>query len=236
MEESPRELLIKTLIKFMDRLANLENFPEKIIQRCIDLIRATLTKHELLYIRNSGYFKTYFNKIAQLPDFTQTLTELSADLLSRCIDYWESTSKADEWFQSKKHLFHHMDATTVSQIGKPFFQKLREDLSQADNWEKISNLMFYNDISNYFRSFTERFDSYLETIYYLYYLLHLPGMSHLNDHLLYDVNRNLRNVFTELDADDITAFSIRLWSSFMSSMQTMEAPCLIVSLPWEKKS
>jgi pyruvate,orthophosphate dikinase len=214
MEEGPRELLIKTLIKFMDRLANLEDFPETIIQRCIDLIRATVTKHELLYIRNSGYFKTYFNKIAQLSNFTQTLTEMSADLLLRCIDYWESSSKADEWFESKKHLFHHMDANTVSQIGKPFFRKLREDLAGADDWEKISNLMFYNDISNYFRSFTERFDSYLETIYYLYYLLHLPGMAHLNDHLLYDMNRNLRNVFKELDEDDITGFLDTIMEQF----------------------
>ncbi|HAF60270.1 MAG TPA: pyruvate phosphate dikinase [Clostridiales bacterium UBA9856] len=214
MEEGPREQLIKTLIKFMDRLANLENFPETIIQRCIDLIRATITEHELLYIRNSGYFKTYFNKIAQFPQFSQTLTELSADLLRRCIDYWESTSKADEWFQSKRHLFHHMDAETIGNIGKPFFDKLRKDLAEADSWEKISNLMFYNDISNYFRSFTETFDSYLETIYYLYYLLHLPGMSHLNDHLLYDMNRNLRHVFTELDVDDITGFLDTIMEQF----------------------
>ena len=121
MEEGPREQLIKTLIKFMDRLANLENFPETIIQRCIDLIRATITEHELLYIRNSGYFKTYFNKIAQFPQFSQTLTELSADLLRRCIDYWESTSKADEWFQSKRHLYYHMDSDTIGNIGKPIF-------------------------------------------------------------------------------------------------------------------
>ena len=60
-----------------------------------------------------------------------------------------------------------MDAETIGNIGKPFFDKLRKDLAEADSWEKISNLMFYNDISNYFRSFTETFDSYLETIYYL---------------------------------------------------------------------
>ncbi|HPO04130.1 MAG TPA: PEP/pyruvate-binding domain-containing protein [Bacillota bacterium] len=214
MDESARELLIKTLIKYIDRLANLEEFPETIIKRCIELIRATVTKHELLYIRNSGYFKTYLNKIARLPDFEQALTELTADILLRCIDYWESTAKIDEWYQAKRHLFHQMDAASIAELGKPFFKKLREGLAEADDWKKISNLMFYNDISNYFRSFTERFDSYLETIYYLYYLLHLPGMSHLNDHLLYDMNRNLRNVFTELDEDDITGFLDTIMEQF----------------------
>ncbi len=214
MDSAARELLIKTLIKFMDRLANLENFPESVIHRCIGLIRSTLVHNELLYIRNSGYFKTYLNKIAQLPEFTRDLTELTSDLLLRCIDYWESTSKADAWFHAKRHLFHHMDADTVSQIGKPFFNELRENLANADDWKKVSSLMFFNDISNYFRSFTERFDSYLETIYYLYYLLHLEGMAHLNDHLLYDMNRNLRNVFKELDQDDVTGFLDTIMEQF----------------------
>ncbi len=214
MDESARELLIKTLIKFMDRLANLEDFPETIIQRCIELIQITFEKHELLYIRNSGYFKTYLNKIAQLPEFEQPLTRLTAALLLRCIDYWESTARAEEWFQAKKHLFHQMDAASMNEIGKPFFDSLRAELAKAGDWKKVSGLMFYNDISNYFRSFTERFDSYLETIYYLYYLLHLPGMAHLNDHLLYDMNRNLRNVFKELDVDDITGFLDTIMEQF----------------------
>ena len=214
MDDDSRELLIKTLIKFMDRLANLDDFPETIIQRCIDLIRATVTEHELLYIRNSGYFKTYLHKIAQLPAFTAALTELTADLLLRCIEYWESTSRVDEWFHAKRHLFHQMDANTMNEIGKPFFDKLRESLAQADDWKKVSNLMFYNDISNYFRSFTERFESFLETIYYIYYLLGLPGMSHLSDHLLYDMNRNLRSVFKELDEDDVTGFIDTIMDQF----------------------
>ncbi len=214
MGEAAREVLIKTLIKFMDRLANLDSFPEEIIDRSIELIRNTLGKHRLLYIRHSGYFKTYLNKIAQNPRFSEPLTGLTGELLLNCIDYWESTTNAEEWFSGKRHLFNQMDETTMNEIGKPFFDKLREELGKADQWKKISGLMFYNDISNYFRSFTDRFDSYLETIYYLYYLLHLPGMSHLNDHLLYDVNRNLRNVFTELDEDDITGFLDTIMEQF----------------------
>lgn len=214
MEEASRELLIKTLIKFIDRLANLEDFPESIVHKSIDLIKETLDENELLYIRHSGYFKTYLNKIARDDRFSEEILKLTSDLLLRCIDYWEATSKAEEWYESRSHLMHHMDGFTIREIGKPFFDKLRSELESAKDWRKIASLMFYNDISNYFRSFTEKFDSYLETIYYIYYLLHLPGMSHLNDHLLYDMNRNLRNVFTELDEDDITGFLDTIMDQF----------------------
>jgi pyruvate,orthophosphate dikinase len=215
MDIATREILIKTLIKFIDRLSNLEDFPKNIVTQAIELVKVTMKKYELLYIRHSGYFKTYFNNIARNPEFSEALTELTVDLLQRSFDYWESTSKVEEWYNDKKHLLHHMDSNTIDKIGKPFFNKLKDELENADDWEAVSNLMFYNDISNYFRSFTDQFDSHLETIYYLYYLLHLPGMSHLNDHLLYDMNRNLRNVFKELDADDITGFLDTIMDQFM---------------------
>ncbi|MGI6731626.1 MAG: PEP/pyruvate-binding domain-containing protein [Anaerovoracaceae bacterium] len=204
--EGERELLIKTLIKFMDRLANLGDFPRSIIFKCIEIIQADMVDNQLLYIRNSGYFKTYLNKVVQFPEYTQIITAMTSQLLAKCIDYWDETTKAEEWYHSKRLLFHSLNGGQIKEIGNAFFQKLREELEQATDFEALSSLMFYNDISNYFRSFTDKISSHLESIYYIYYLLHLPGMSHLNDHLLYDMNRNLRNVFTELDQADIYDF------------------------------
>lgn len=214
LEDSQRELLIRTLVKFMDRLANLGHFPMSIISQCIEILQRDMDQHALLYIRNSGYFKTYFNKIAQLSEFNPILMDMTLNLLHKCIDYWDSTSKAEEWFYSKSHLFQSMDAQKIKDIGHPFFEHLRNRIDQATDWEMLLQLMFYNDISNYFRSFTENFSSSLETIYYLHFLLHLPGMSHLYDHLLYDMNRSLRSVFKELNRDNIIDFLYTMMSEF----------------------
>ncbi|MFA6940009.1 MAG: PEP/pyruvate-binding domain-containing protein [Clostridiaceae bacterium] len=214
MEENERELLIKTLIKFMDRLANFGVFPKNIICQCLEIIQEDMEKHEFLYIKNSGYFKTYFNGIAEYPEFSPILMDVTSNLLNKCIDYWENTSKAQEWFHSKSRLFHSMDAEKIKDIGHPFFCHLRDKMRQAADWEMLRHMMFYNDISNYFRSFTEKYSSCLEAIYYLHYLLHLPGMSHLYDHLLYDMNRNLRNVFKELDREDIMGFLDTMMAEF----------------------
>ncbi len=214
MEDAHRELLIRTLIKFMDRLSSLENFPETIIFQCLDIIRQDMRSWQLLYVRNSGYFKSYLINLGRLPIFKSILFDLTSGLLDECIDYWERTSNAEEWFRSKRKLFRNMDETVIGNIGAPFFNNLRQEKSKADSWEKLVCLMFYNDISNYFRGFTDRFTSSLEAIYYIYYLLHLPGMSLLNDHLLYDMNRNLRNVFKEIDMEDIKDFLDTLMAEF----------------------
>lgn len=206
LDEKNREQLIKTLIKFIDGLAKLGDFPKNIIWKCLDIITEDITKHEQLYIKILGYFKTYLNKISEYPEYKDTLVDLTSRLLLKSIDYWESTSEIEEWLKDKSTLFQGKNQEKFKEIGKPFFQSLRSSLKVAKDWDQVYNLMFFNDIANYFRGFTEKFDTSLEKIYYLYYLLHLSGMEHLKDHLLYDMNRNLRNVLKELNEKDVTKF------------------------------
>ncbi|MBC3888998.1 hypothetical protein GH810_11805 [Acetobacterium paludosum] len=214
LEDSQRVLLIQVLIRFMDRLTNLDDFPKTIIHQCVDVLQEDRVHHQLLYVKNSDYFKIYLNKVAEQPEFAPVLQEITSSLLEQCIDYWERTSLAEEWFDSKQPLFHNMNGQKIKGIGHPFFDRLREEKNQATDWSGIQKLMFYNDIANYFRSFSEKFSSNLETIYYLYYLLHLPGMATLNDHLIYDINRNLRNIFDELDSEEITDFLTTIMVEF----------------------
>lgn len=214
LDDTQRELLIITIIKFMDRLASLGNFPMNVIIECMDIMRDDIKQHELLYIRILDYYKTYLNKVAQYPEITPVLMSLTSYLLDKCIDYWENTSKAEEWFHSKEKLFHSMNEEKIKEIGHSFFNHLRDERKSASDWETLRHLMFYNDISNYFRNFTDKFTSSLEAIYYLYYLLHLSGMSKLYDHLLYDMNRKLRTVFCELKREDVTVFLDTIMSEF----------------------
>ena len=206
LKDNQRTLLSQVLIRFMDQLANLENFPKTIIFQCIDILQEDIAEHKLLYVKNSGIFKIYPNKVAADPEFAATLEKITADLLDQCIDYWDHTSQADTWFASRQKLFPHLKAADIQTIGHAFFEGLREQRKQATHWPELQQQLFFNDIANYFRSFSEKFPTHQETIYYLYYLLHLPGMATLNDHLIYDINRNLRNIFDELNSEDIAEF------------------------------
>lgn len=214
LKESQRELLITTLIKFIDRLAKLGDFPKTIIHQCLDIIKADMEKNELLYVRNSGYFKTYLNKVAELPEYNQTVVDMTKELLGKCIDYWENTSKVEKWFTEKSSLFHSDNSDKITLIGKPFFDNLRVQLAESAEWNQLCELLFFNDISNYFRRFSEQFETSLDKIYYIFYLLHLPGMIQLNNHLLYDMNRLLRNVLKELDENDTTTFLANIIALF----------------------
>lgn len=206
LKENLREQLITTLVKFIDRLAKLGSFPESIIHRCLDIIKRDMAENEMLYIRNSGYFKTYLNKIAKMPEYFDEVFLMTKGLLYKCAGYWEETSGVEKWFQEKKVLFHGESEDKIKLIGRPFFENLKQQINDASDWDGLSELLFFNDIANYFRRFSEEFGTALEKIYYIFYLLHLPGMVQLKNHLLYDMNRLLRNVLKELDETEITTF------------------------------
>ncbi|MBE6013569.1 MAG: hypothetical protein E7234_13620 [Lachnospiraceae bacterium] len=205
-KEADREVLVTTFIQFIDRLSTKENFSKAIISRCFSIIEKDIPLHEEIYIRNSGYFKSGFDKLARHEEYLPLIMQITSYTLEKCFDYWEETSKAEEWFRTKRHLFTVMNEEKITKIGHSFFAHLRAELKNAGSWQEIRHVLFFKDISNYFRNFTKEFESNLEAIQYLIYLLHLPLMSTLYDHLLYDMNRNLRSVFKELPQDKVSDF------------------------------
>lgn len=105
LKDSQRALLSQVLIRFIDRLANLDDYPKAVIFLAIDVLKEDMTQHQLLYVKNSGVFKIYLNKVAADPEFTAMLVEITAKLLDQCIDYWDQTSLADMRFASRQKLF-----------------------------------------------------------------------------------------------------------------------------------
>ncbi|MDN5352497.1 MAG: pyruvate, orthophosphate dikinase [Clostridiales bacterium] len=216
LPEAQRDLLIKTFIKFMDRLTALEDYPEGIIRKSLDLLDEDSKKHEVLYVSNTGYFKTYLARVGALPTFAPELVRITKRLLKRCYDDWEKETDILTWYRAKSAYFQSLTEEDLRPVCVWFYTQLKKDLAEADDWKSLTELMFFNDMSNYYRSFTEKLPSHLDSIYYLFYLLRLDGMRHLSDHLLYDMNRNLRSVFKELGDDDVIAFIDVIMAEFKS--------------------
>lgn len=230
LKEKLREQLITTFMKFIDRLAKLGNYPKSIIHKSLFIIKEDIKLNEELYVKNSGYFKAYLNKIAELDEFKEEVFEITKNLLENCIVYWQKTSMVDSWFKDKNHLFKEENRKKLKQLGEPFFEGLKSQLKASETWKDLTEIMFFNDIANYFRRYTEKLNSSLEKVYYIFYLLHVPGMSQLTNHLLYDLNRILRDVLKELDQTEINNFLdniIGLFEELQSQHTTTILDCIL---------
>ncbi len=214
LNERDREQLIKTLFKFIDRLLNEGNYPEEIVRQSLNLIKKEVPRHEELFIRNAGYFKKYLARAAAIPEFESTVCKMTKNILLKSCVYWAGTTHTDEWFARKANLFSPIYGKKIDRIGKPFFKDLENKIRASQTWEEITSNLFFNDIANHFRHFSEVFELSVEKTYYLVFILHLPGMLQLNKHLLYDLNRLLKSALQELDEEGIYHYVDLLFSLF----------------------
>ncbi|MDW7738939.1 MAG: PEP/pyruvate-binding domain-containing protein [Bacillota bacterium] len=209
-----REQLIKSVFKFIDRLINEEHYPPSAVYRCLQIIEKGIDQHEIIYLRNAGYFKKYLYRAAVVPEFTETVCRLTKDVLRRSLSYWTRTSNIEDWFESKAELFQPIYHEKIKLVGQDFYSRLEAQIDNSEEWEDIESNLFFNDIANHFRQFSEEFNLSVEKTYYLVYLLHLPGMIQLKKHLLYDLNRLIRTALKELKGEEIIHYTGMLFNLF----------------------
>ncbi|HED24470.1 MAG TPA: hypothetical protein ENN91_05025, partial [Firmicutes bacterium] len=214
LREPEREQLVKTIFKFIDRLIKEGKFPDQAIEQCLGLIEKGITEYENIFLRNSGYFKKYLGSAAALPQFEKQVCRLTKTALQKSCAYWSRTTDSESWFDSKAGLFQPIYRDKIKLIGKDFFKELSGRIETSTRWEDIEANLFFNDIANHFRQFSEVFELSAEKVYYLIYALHIPGMIQLKKHLLYDLNRLLKTVLAELEHDEIYRFLEMLFGLF----------------------
>lgn len=214
LEEKLQEQLVKTLFKLIDRLVNEGSYPHRVIWKCLELIEEGMARWEEIYLRNSGYFKMYLAKAAAVPEFSAEICRLTKTVLLKSCRYWEETTNTEAWFESKAELFQPIYEEKLKLIGKDFFAGLAARIQASRDWPEIESNLFFNDIANHFRHFSEEFELSLEKIYYLLFLLHLPGMVQLKNHLLYDLNRQLKAVLAELHGEEAYTFMDMIFNLF----------------------
>ncbi|WKY45908.1 PEP/pyruvate-binding domain-containing protein [Eubacteriaceae bacterium ES2] len=214
LNEQQREHLISIHIRFIDRLAKLKNPATNGLLELLNIFEKNIEAYEKFYLKQSGLIGIYFEAISKLPAFTDQVVRITKNILYRCIIFWEKTTKTEIWFNSKQDLFVQMTSRNIGKLGNSYYKQLKRDCAKAKSFEELKKQNFFNDIAEFYRAFTDAFVSHHERIYYLTYLLHLPGMIALKDHLIYDMNRNLRNIFDEPDFNNETNFLDTLFCEF----------------------
>ncbi len=212
--DESKEKIIQTLLEFAGNLSRQEKIPKSTLDQCLKILREQSETNELITIHNSRYFKTYLADTGQLPGFFQEVFDLTRDILEKCIRFWEDTSNTEAWYEEKQPFFQHDYREKISHLGAPFFSEMHRQLEQAQEWDALAEIPSFDDIANHFRRFIDEFEIAPEKIYFIVHLLDTPGMHHLKDNLLWDIDRLLRNVHQQLNAKQFSDFSEKLMDLF----------------------
>jgi len=218
------ELLFPIILAFYDRVYNacLNHEQRKLmLQEYLDLVSASseqwqipeaLLKHILqkieLWARNepqlglelSGSIRKCLQRC--FPDSLRAF-DLSKALLLDNLKYWLESCELESWLQAQDDT-SHIDRDALDQsVGSSFTRHWLLELEKAQTMADLAEVPAFNDVATRYREAQNSFGDLTGRVQYLFYLLRLEGMSGLRDHLLWDLNRQLTGLQSELNPDEV---------------------------------
>ena len=227
IDEKLKETIVRTLVEFIDRLADFPEKHKKIVEACTALLKETLVKNHDIYVCCSAFFKKHLRKSAHINDFKEEIYSLTKEVLEVNINFWQETTKIEQWYRENENIFHRDYTTVIAQLGSEYFSDLQHKLKGSDTFDAlVENVPSYGDIANNLRQLSDKFDKFIERFYYTFYLLYLPGMSGLKDRLIRDINFLLARVVGEIDLNEIFGFLDKIFDMFSVFRRDHTSPIL----------
>lgn len=217
-ESLPEKLAGKMIYTFLKFIELMSAEPEKNhlpLTMALTQLEDGLEPVPMAYMINLGLFFSALKPLAIRKETNQRVFDLTRILIRKNLDFWQSTTKIEAWYQSKEKIFGDRYLQKIEALGTPFFREQYRKLEDATDWEKLTGTSFtFTDIAVAFRRFTETLDRAIERLHYLFLLLHLPGMDHQRDYLLWDLNKAIRDIRKELTEEEILTSIDELFELF----------------------
>lgn len=196
--------IVYNLLSFIDNVASQTDDNKQIMKESLAVLENNLEGNLFSYISNIGFiFKTLATP-GNEQETGKNTCEFTAKVIRKHIQFWEETTRIEEWFNENRKKFSGSYAKKLKRIGTPFFEAQYRILESANTWDELTGTaLTFNDVAATFRKFTDEFGSSTEKFNYLFYLLHLKGMVYQRDYLLWDLNKVIKNISNELTTDQI---------------------------------
>lgn len=227
VEDKLKETIVRTLVEFIDLLAESPQKHGKTVHVCTSLLKKNLVNNRDIYISCSAFFKKHLLKTAHLVEFQDQIFTLTKQVLKASVNAWQETTRIEEWYRENQSVFHRDYTTVIGRLGEGYFGDLEEKLTLSKTFDDlVENIPSYSDIANKFRQLSDKFDKFIEKFYYTFYLLYLPGMSGLKDRLIRDINFLLARVVGEIDLNELFEFLDKIFEMFRVFRKDHTSPIL----------
>jgi pyruvate,orthophosphate dikinase len=214
LPDQQQERAMLTLLEFAESIYPHKNIRQVVLQRAVSVIRETLPVNGYVHVRFSGVMKGRVQHLAMDPELGKVILDLMRGSLAESLDFWEKSSDIETWLKNMGDIFHSDMGGLIKEIGRPFFRTARKELAKSATMEELQQVADFSEITNRFRASIDELESVLDRIYFLFYLINLPGMAHLQEHLLWDLNRMLRIVCSECSEREMLGFMERIFILF----------------------
>jgi pyruvate, orthophosphate dikinase len=205
--------IVKTLLELTGHIVKEKKeqlYP--LVHKCMEVLSSNIDDNEKAYIISSRFFIKYLDEVIQVPEFAGEIKQLVKDILQHSIDFWDKTSRIEEWHEERKDVLQGDLKPITQKAGKPWFDDLRSKIAAADDWKTLKDdIPVFDDIADHFSALANELESFMDKFFYTFYLLHLPGMQGQKDRLVWNINKVLRNALDEVKDDHLFDFTDQIF-------------------------
>jgi pyruvate,orthophosphate dikinase len=229
-----KERALKTLLEFVKLLYENKNakidFPS-LITEAINILEKTLNDDKEIIIRASSFLKIIPTPLAHDKIYSTKLKFLFQKSLQKNLDFWKNNLDFKDWRDKENKIFDKDYYTSVSKKEKQVISEMQKKLATAKNWEDLKKVLNFNGFTDKLRDFIMETRPGLERIYFIFYLLRLPGMVGLRDFLIIDLTQAFKSFskekFTEIDIDIFLTQTFSLFRRLKSEHTEKILECIL---------
>ncbi|MCK9329621.1 MAG: PEP-utilizing enzyme [Candidatus Cloacimonetes bacterium] len=132
------------------------------------------------------------------------------------ISYWNRCTDMVDWYERNIDIFKNRYIDLFNEISSLYFENWINKLQSIDSIDHLQQVPTFNEIAVHFRMQTKRLVTPFEQIYYIIYLLNHSCMKSLQRHLIYDINKIIRNISNNENQRDFVLFINNLFELLKS--------------------
>ena len=207
LHTSLRMVVIRTLLEFIQLILQKSPLHRNLIPACIEYLHEGFLSKDYCFILSTKFFVRYLPEASKDPEFKSEIIQLTVQIFNQNFDYWQHISAIEDWLHQRETISGSEASETIKHIGQPYFAGLKEKLKTIGTWDDlVSQLPTYDEIAERFAETTNSFELFINKFHYVFYLLHLEGMSIIRERLIWSLDKMIRQAMDELKQDEIADF------------------------------
>ncbi len=207
LSEPLRAIIVHTLLEFVHLIETKSNQHKQLISKILYQLNHGFSTHPESFIRSSKYFMRYLAEVCHNSLYQSGFLSLTKRVFEANFSYWQQMSAVENWLNAQSSVPTHERNVIIQQIGNPYFEELHLKLSQINCWNEIENeLPTYDAIADRFALTAGLFNQFINRFHFVFYLLHLEGMSVIRERLIWNLDKMIRQAIDELDSSKIIDF------------------------------
>lgn len=173
-----------------------------VYDRIITILESLYSRLEQLFIQLSTPARKALVKLEPHCTNVDRCFRMLQDILTKNLVYWQKHANIHEWL-------HNLGDPTLELMSDrlkitEFYSYWEQRIQKAQSTEELKDIPAFTEIAAMYRDYITLFSTLSHRIQYIFYLLGLPTMVDLMNHLLWDLNRQLADLYTELNIAEVS--------------------------------